>query len=169
MTECTTGSHVTGLLFGFVFYFAMHAVPMTYLFVRWGQRYYWGFLPAVFSALIFLPGFDADSPCSVIQSEFLSSMLAALFASASYLSLVFFKPRLHLGALFGEALIPVVLAIPLVGAVSAVVWLLLSLGRERMLLDQEIQVTFKFRLLETLGHSVVVAAACAFLASSLSE
>lgn len=169
MTECTTGSHVTEMLVGFVSVFVLHAAPLAYVFVRWGHRYYWGFLPATFSALAIVSGTETDSPCAIIQPEFDSVMLAAVFFSISYLSLIFFKPGLHFLALCGEAHVPVVIAWPVVGALYASAWLLLSLGRDRLLMDTGETVTFKERVIETFVHGVLAVAVCVLVAGAISS
>ena len=168
MTECTTGSHVAGMLGGFGLVFVLHAAPLACVFVRWGHRYYWGFLPATFSALVIVFGSEMDSPCAIIQTEFTSVMIAAVFYSISYLSLIFFKPGLHFGALFGEAHVPFVLVAPLVGALYASVWLLLSLGRDRLLMDTGETVTLKERLIETFVHGVLAVAVCVLAVPAIS-
>lgn len=169
MIECTTGSHMTELLVGFVLLFAVHAAPLTYLFVRWGHRYYWGFFPSAFSAMAFVALAGFDLPCAIIQTEFLSVVLGAVFVSISYLSLIFFKPDLHFLALFAEAHVPAVLAMPVFGALYAAVWLLLSVGRDRLLMDSGETVSFKMRLFETLAHGVLAAAGCVLVTSVASQ
>jgi len=166
MTDCSTGSQVTYLVIMFVLIFAVHAVPFAFLFRRWRQRYYWGFLPAAFSSLAFLLAIAKYSPCAVIGRESFYLMMAVIFYCFSYVSLIYFKPTLHLLELFGEAIIPVVLAAPFAGAVFALGWLIISLGREQMLMEDG-QPTVRHRLVETLAHGFLAALCCMFLGLSL--
>lgn len=168
MTECTTGSQVTGLFVAFVLVFVIHAPPLTYLFVRWRQRFYWGLFPAVFSALSVLPALDAYSGCAVIQTESLSVLLAFGCYFFSWIFLVFFKPILRF-SMGREEHIPVVIALPGFGALYAVCWLLFSLGRKRLLMDTGEPVTCKERTEETviLGVGIGILAAMVALGVSL--
>ena len=157
MTECATGSHVAGFFAAFVVFCVIHSVPLAFLFVRWKQRYYWGFFPAIFCTLGLMSALDLDSPCSLLDAEHLSVFLAATFYSIGYMALVFFMPHLHLAGRHTEALIPFILVLPLLGAAFAVVWQLMSIGRKRLLWETGRQLTLKDRLIEmTLQASVII-------------
>jgi len=79
--------------------------------------------------------------------------LAGAFYGACYLSLIFFQPDMELEKL--QMLLLFFLCIPLLGAIVATVWLMLSLGRPRLLLDTGKDLSLKERRYGTLAFAVM--------------
>jgi len=157
MNECSTGEQIAAFVFGFLFFFLIHAAPMAYIFKRWGHRYCLGLLPAAFCALGAASYFSFEISCGLIQSKQMAVFLAAMFYGICYLLLVFFKPDMAApGVLWGDAIIPVILSTPAIGAIAAVVWLLLSLRRDRLLMVTGEETTLRNKIYETLAHGVMI-------------
>lgn len=157
MEECTASSQVGAFIFAFLLVFLIHAAPMAYVFKRWGYRYCLGLLPAAFCALGVASYLSLKAPCGIVQSEGIAIFIAAGFYVICYLLIMFFKPDLKFSFIaWGEAIVPVFLTFPIYGAIFAVLWLLSSKGRDRLLMDTGKKVSLKHRTLETLAHGVFI-------------
>jgi hypothetical protein len=165
MDACTTGSQIAAFVFGFLCFFLIHAVPMAWLFKRWGYRYYLGLLPAAFCAMGAATYFSFKVSCGTVGFEHPITYAAAALYAICYLLLIFFKPDMEVpGPGGGEVIVPFILSIPSVGAVAAVVWLLLSLGRDRLLMVTGKETPLRYRAYETLALGVSIILGGAYVA-----
>ncbi|WP_340119100.1 hypothetical protein [Pelagibius sp. 7325] len=165
MDECSTGELIGSFVFFFLLIVLIHAAPMAWLFKRWGYRYYLGLLPAAFCAMGAATYLSFKVSCGTAGFEHPITYVAAAFYAVCYLLLVFFKPDMAVpGEAGGEVILPFILSIPSVGAVAAVVWLLLSLGRDRLLMVTGKETTLRYRAYETLALGVIIILGGAYVA-----
>lgn len=164
MSECSTSGQILKSAIFFLLIFLLHAVPMMCLFRRWRWRYYLGLLPATFCALGAASYFSFEVSCGLMLSQKLAILVSAFFYSICYLLFIFFKADLSNPKIgWGDAIIPFVLCIPLIGAIVATLWILFSVGRDRLLLDSGKEISTKDRMSETLVHVVMIIIAGALI------
>ncbi|WP_340120192.1 hypothetical protein [Pelagibius sp. 7325] len=163
MDECSTGELIGSFVFFFLLIVLIHAAPMAYLFRRWGQRCLLGLVPAALCAMGTASSLSYDLPCGLIESKQVAFILAAASFSVCFLMLVFFKPDLRGDHRFTTIFLAI-LCFPLLGAIVATVWLFLSMGRSRVLLDNGRAVPIKDRFIETLFYVGVIIFLAAYIA-----
>lgn len=128
--------------------FFVHAPIYAWLFVRWRQRYYLGFVPAMFSALSVLPTLYADHSCGPLI-DFGKDTVFLFGGSCVFLSMAwlwYFAPAIERGP-FGYlyCFIMFSLALPLWGAAFSFLWLVASLRKEMLFFVYSHDVPFSER------------------------